>query len=164
MVPGTYGPALTALLVTKLALKSTPNTAVTVTELVPTEVDREPEAIVLVAVPLTEVVTTDVMKHLEAGGMTVPIGNVSDPAPGAADTVPKLQPIVVVTAGVVFTIPAGYGSVKRAVSVAETSAWVFEIEIVNRAVPPAVMLLGVKLLETDGLDKPIVSVSEAVHV
>jgi len=61
----------------------------------------------LVAVPLTELVTTDVMVQVEAGGMTVFTGRVSNPAPGVADTRPPLQPTVVVTAGVVFTNPLG---------------------------------------------------------
>jgi hypothetical protein len=55
-------------------------------------------------------------------------------------------------------------SVNAALSVAETSAWVLTIEIVNSAVPPAIMLLGEKLLEIVGGDRPTVSVSAAVQV
>jgi len=54
--------------------------------------------------------------------------------------------------------------VKRLVSVAETSAWVLEIDIVNTAVPPALMLLREKVFETMGLDAETVSTSAAVHV
>lgn len=63
--PCTAGP-LATLVVVKSALELTPSTAVTVAELVPTEVVREPEAIVFVMVPATELVTTAVNVQLEA--------------------------------------------------------------------------------------------------
>jgi len=97
----------TVLLGLMLTVGTTSITAVTVAELVPTEVVKDPDAMVLVAVPLTELVTTDVMVQVEAGGMTVFTGKVSDPAAGVADTRPPLQPTVVVTTGVVFTNPKG---------------------------------------------------------
>ena len=104
--PATPGP-LATLVVVKSALELTPRTAVTVAELVPTEVVKEPEAIVFVTVPATELVTTAVSVQLEAWGINVPTGSVKDPAPATADTNPALQPVVVVTAGVVLTSPAG---------------------------------------------------------
>ena len=52
---------------------------------------------------------------------------------------------------------------KRLVSVAETSAWVLEIDIVNTAVPPALMLLREKVFETMGLDAETESTSVAVQ-
>jgi hypothetical protein len=55
-------------------------------------------------------------------------------------------------------------SVNAALSVAETSAWVLTIEIVSNAVPPAIILLGEKLFEIIGGDRPTVSVSAAVQV
>jgi hypothetical protein len=54
--------------------------------------------------------------------------------------------------------------VNAALSVAETSAWVLTIEIVSSAVPPAIILLGEKLFEIVGRDRPTVSVSAAVQV
>ena len=55
-------------------------------------------------------------------------------------------------------------SVSAAVKVAPTSAWVFDMEMVNRAVPPAPIVLGEILLEIVGLDNPTVSVSDEVQV
>lgn len=52
----------------------------------------------------------------------------------------------------------------KEVNVADTSACVLEILIVNNAVPPALMVLEEKLLEIVGLDSPTVSVSAAVQV
>ena len=48
-------------------------------------------------------------------------------------------------------------------SVAETSAFEFVIEMVRRAVPPALTDVGEKLFETDGRVCETPSVSEAVH-
>ena len=56
----------TSLLTPRLTTGTTPRTAVTVAELVPTEVVKEPEAIVFVTVPATELVTTAVSVQLEA--------------------------------------------------------------------------------------------------
>lgn len=50
------------------------------------------------------------------------------------------------------------------VNVAETSACVFDIEIVKSVVPPALMVLGEKLFEIVGLAGPTVSVSADVQV
>lgn len=81
--------------------------AVTVDKFEPTEVVKESEAITFVTVPATELVTTAVNVQVEAGGMTVPAGKVSDPALATADTDPALQPIVVVADGLTLTRPAG---------------------------------------------------------
>lgn len=55
-------------------------------------------------------------------------------------------------------------SVKTDDSVADTSAWVFEIVMVNSVVPPALMELSEKLFETVGLDAETRSISTAVQV
>ena len=76
-------------------------------EFSPTDVTKEPEAIVFVAVPTTELVTTAVNVQVDAGGISVPAGNVSDPLLATAVTAPALQPTVVVTDGLVLTRPTG---------------------------------------------------------
>jgi len=48
--------------------------------------------------------------------------------------------------------------------VADTKAWVLEIVIVNKVVPPAFIALREKLFETVGLESETVSISAAVHV
>lgn len=50
------------------------------------------------------------------------------------------------------------------VNVAETSACVFDMEMVSSVVPPALMVLEEKLFEIVGLDRPTVSVSVDVQV
>lgn len=85
----------------------TPSVAVAVVEFVPTEVVREPEAIVFVTVPKIELVTTAVKVQVDPGGITVPTGNVKDPARATAETSPALQPVVVVTEGLELTRPVG---------------------------------------------------------
>ena len=85
----------------------TPSVAVAAKGFAPTEVVKEPEAIVFVTVPTTELVTTAVNVQVEAGGINVPAGNVRDPALATADTDPALQPVVVVTDGLALTRPAG---------------------------------------------------------
>ena len=55
-------------------------------------------------------------------------------------------------------------SVKRADRVADTRAWVLEIVIVNKVVPPAFIELSEKLFETVGREGEIVSVSATVQV
>ena len=47
---------------------------------------------------------------------------------------------------------------------ADTRAWVFEIVMVNRAVPPAFIELREKLFETVGREGETVSISAAVQV
>jgi hypothetical protein len=54
-----------------------------------------------------------------------------------------------------------YESVNNAESVADANACVFVIVIVSKAVPPAEMLLGEKLLAIVGLDKATASISAA---
>ena len=55
-------------------------------------------------------------------------------------------------------------SVKRADKVADTSAWVLEIVMVSRAVPPAFIELREKLFETVGREDVTASISAAVQV
>ena len=50
------------------------------------------------------------------------------------------------------------------VTVADVSAWLLVMEIVSRAVPPALMVLRENVFEMVGLDCETVSISAAVHV
>ena len=143
--------ALDATLVTvRSALAKTLRTAVAVAVFVPTDVVSDPDGIVLVIVPPTELVTATETTQLEPWGIKVPVANVREPRPGVEFAVP----IQVVCAEEVaeLTRPAGYRSVNNADSVADTSACVFVIVMVNSAVPPALMLASEKLLEMTGLD------------
>jgi hypothetical protein len=98
---------LLSLLTVRLTVGITKIAAVAVKEFVPTDVVKAPEAIVFVAVPPSELVTTAVRVQVEAGAITVPMGRVREPAPAAADTAPEVQPTVEVTDGEVLTRPAG---------------------------------------------------------
>ena len=73
----------------------------------PTDVVNEPEGMVFVSVPLTELVTTTVIVHEEAGGINVPAESETDPAPGAAVATPALQPVVVTRGTGALTSPVG---------------------------------------------------------
>ena len=97
----------TVLLGLMLTVGTTPITAVTVDELVPTEVDSAPGAMVFVTVPLVELVTTTVMVQVDACGIKVPIGRLKEPALGAAVATPALQPVVVTDDGVALNNPVG---------------------------------------------------------
>lgn len=142
---------LEATLVTdRSELARTLNTALAVDVLVPTEVVSDPAGIVLVIVPETELVTTTETEQLEPWGIRVPAASVSEPTPGVEFAVP-IQ-LVCATEEVELTNPVGYRSVNSAESVADTSACVFVIVMVNCAVPPALMLASEKLLEITGLD------------
>ena len=134
------------------ALEVTTRTAVAAEALVPTEVVKEPTAIVLVTVPPTELVTTTVTVQVEACGINVPAGRVKEPELGVAVATAPLQPLVRTEEGVALTKPAGYRSVNNDVSVAETSAWVLVMVIVNNAVPPELIDPTEKLLEIVGID------------
>ena len=46
---------------------------------------------------------------------------------------------------------------------ADVSAWLLEMEIVSKAVPPALMVLREKVFEMVGLDGETTSISAAVH-
>ena len=141
------------------ATERTLRTAVAVRELVPTEVVNEPDGMVLVRLPDTELVTTEVTVQLEPGGTTVPDDKVKVPKLAVAAAVPELQ--LVEAADVALTNPTGYASVNKADTVAETSACVLVIVIVNSTVPPALILVSPKLLATVGLEGETVSISEA---
>ena len=146
------------------ALAFTTRTAVATEVLVPTEVVKEPAAIVLVIVPPTELVTTTVTVQVDACGINVPAARVKEPEPGVAVATAPLQPVVKTEEGVALTKPVGYRSVNSDVSVAETSAWVLVMVIVSKAVPPELMEPTEKLLAIVGLDWVTVSMSAAVHV
>ena len=91
----------------RLTAGNTPSTAVTVAELVPTDVVNEPDAIVFVKDPATELVTTAVSVHVEPCAIRVFAGRVNDPPPAIAKTDPLVQPTVVVTEGLALTTPIG---------------------------------------------------------
>ena len=146
------------------ALAVTTRTAVATEVLVPTEVVKEPAAIVLVIVPPNELVTTTVTVQVDACGINVLAARVKEPEPGVAVATAPLQPQVKTEEGGALTKPDGYRSVNSDVSVAETSAWVLVMVIVNKAVPPALIELTEKLFAMVGLDWATVSMSAAVHV
>lgn len=75
---------------------------------------------------------------------------------------PALQ--LVCATDVALTKFDGYWSINGAERVADASAWVLVIVIVSSAVPPALMVLTEKLLETVGLDDDTASVSEAEQI
>ena len=139
-------------------------TAVAVFAFEPTDVTKDPDERTFVSVPETELVTTDVITQLEPGDITVPVGSDKDPAPAAAVTEPDVQPTLLATAGVVFTKPTGYVSVNCALRVADVRALVLDIVIDRRAVPPTLILVTEKLLDTVGVDWVTASMSETVHV
>ena len=97
----------TSLVTPRLTVGTTPITALTVVELVPTEVVNEPGAMVLVTVPPIELVTTTVMVQVDACGIKVPIGRVREPVLGVAVAMPELQPEVRTDEGVALTRPVG---------------------------------------------------------
>lgn len=164
MPPAVPVEELTTLVRVRSALAVTTRTAVATEVLVPTEVVKEPAAMVLVIVPPTELVTTTVVVQVDACGINVPEASVKEPEPGVAVATAPLQPVVKTEEGVALTKPVGYKSVNRDVSVAETSAWVLVMVIVNNAVPPELIDPIEKLLEIAGLDWTTVSISAAVHV
>ena len=162
MVEPAVALALEATLVSvRSALEATERVAVAVLELVPTEVDKEPEGIVLVTVPVMEPVTTLVSVQLSPGGINVPVDKVSEPAPATAVATPALQ--LVCATEVALTKPAGYASVKIDESVAEAKTFVFVIVMVNNVVPPAFIEAEEKLFATVGRDGVTTSTSEAEH-
>ena len=121
----------------KLTAGPTAKVALPTFEFPPTVVVNEPTGIELVTVPASELVTTVVTVQDEFGGMTVPIGNVSVPNPELTDGTPAAQ--LVAAAEVAFTKPAGYASVNTPDNVADVSACVLVIVMVNNEVPPAKM-------------------------
>jgi len=85
----------------------TTRTAVDAFALVPTFVVKEPASMVLVAVPLSELVTTTEMVQVDAGGISVALGSVRKPVLGLAVATPALQPVVAKDDGDALTKPAG---------------------------------------------------------
>ena len=103
--PATALAVLAVLVSVKSAFEATERVAVAVLELVPTEVDKEPEGIVLITVPVIELVTTLVSVQLRPGGIKVPTDKVSVPAPITAVAAPAVQ--LVCATPVALTSPAG---------------------------------------------------------
>ncbi len=127
----------------------------------PTEVTSDPEGMVFVKVPDTELVTTTLNEHEAFGGINVPCAKVTVPNPIVALAVPGLQ--VVEATEPKLTRPGGYVSVKVVDKVADTNACVLVTVIVNKVVPPPEILEGEKLLETTGLEGVTRSPSAAEH-
>ena len=149
----------TVLLGLRLTRGKTLRTATAADALLPTEVVKEPEAIVLVKVPTTELVTTVVKVQLAPGGISVPAARVTVPKFTVALAVPGLQ--LVCAEDEKFTNPTGYTSVKSVEIVADTSACVFVIVIVSSAVPPALIELTENPFAIVGLDGETASLSNA---
>lgn len=89
----------------KSALLVTPRTADTVELLEPTDVVSEPDGIVLVSDPDTELVTTTLSEQEALGGINVPWARVTVPKPIVALAVPGLQ--LVEATELKLTKPAG---------------------------------------------------------
>ena len=98
---------LDSLATLKLTTGVTEIVAVAVEALAPTDVVREPEGIVFVSGPPTELVTTTVTVQVDAWGIKVPDGRDSDPAPAVAVATPALQPVVVTAGVAALTKPVG---------------------------------------------------------
>ena len=77
------------LLRLKSALPSTLKTAVAAVALAPTEVVKDPDGMVFVSVPATELVTTTETEQLDPAGITVPAARVKVPNPTEAVAVPR---------------------------------------------------------------------------
>ncbi|MDO9406217.1 MAG: hypothetical protein Q7T87_19480, partial [Polaromonas sp.] len=73
------------------AIATTLKAAVAGSALVPTDVVKEPEGMVLVNVPATELVTMALITQLPAGGMTELDARVNVPRPAVALTTPDAQ-------------------------------------------------------------------------
>lgn len=76
---------LTVLVIAKSAEGVTVSVAVVAKELEPTEVDKDPAGIELIACGDTIDVTTTDTEQLALGGITVPEATVNRPAPDVAD-------------------------------------------------------------------------------
>ena len=105
--PSTSVLLATTLVTPRVTTGTTPITAETVDEFVPTEVVSEPGAIVLVTVPPTELVTTTEIVQVDAWGIKVAAGKVKEPKPGVAEAMPALQPVVATDDGAALTKPVG---------------------------------------------------------
>jgi hypothetical protein len=154
------------LVVLKMARSAdglTVNVAVIRVGLAPTEVVNEPAGIVLAACGEVTEVTTAETEQLELGAINVPTGNDNWFTPGVAVTAPAIQ-VVAARVVVALIIPNGYTSTKAVLKVAETSLWVLVNVITNNEVPPAVMVVGLKVLETVGRLAVMVSLSGALQV
>ena len=74
-------------------------------ELAPTEVDKEPDGIVLVMAPVAVLVTTLVKVQLSPGGISVPADSVKELEPDTAVALPASQ--LVCATEVELTSPTG---------------------------------------------------------
>ena len=85
----------------------TTRTAVDALALVPRFVVKEPALMVLVTVPPSELVTTTETVQVDAGGINVALGSVTEPELGAAVAAPAIQPVVTTDDGNALTKPDG---------------------------------------------------------
>jgi hypothetical protein len=144
---------LAVLVMAKSAVGLTVSVAITVLEFAPTEVDKEPEGIVLVTCGETP-------EQFAPGGINVPAGNVKLLPPDAATGVDDKQ-VVATNDGLALTNPDWYWSMKGVLKVAETNWWVLVNVITNKDVPPAGIVDGEKVFETVGKLALTVSTSTA---
>jgi hypothetical protein len=154
---------LAVLVMTRSALGFTVRVAVIKLGLAPTEVDNEPAGTVLAACGDVTEVTTAEIEQVPLGAMTVPAATDIWLAPAVA-TGAGPEHVVAGLGVVAFSRPAGYSSMNAVLNVADTSLWVFVKVITNNDVPPAVMVLGVKVLATWGKLAVTGSPSVAVQV
>ena len=85
----------------------TTRTAVDALALVPRFVVKEPALMVLVTVPPSELVTTTETVQVDAGGINVALGSVTESELGAAVAAPAIQPVVTADDGNALTKPDG---------------------------------------------------------
>lgn len=95
--------------------------------------------------------------------MPVPMATVRVPCPAFAASTGDKQVLAGLGVGA-FTKPAGYTSVNRELNVAVANLWVLVKVITNKEVPPALIELGVKVLETCGKLATTASRSATVQV
>jgi hypothetical protein len=148
-----------------ISVTLTVSVAVTKLVFVPTDVDNEPAGIVLstCGAPLALAVTTTETEQLELGGMTVPLTTVSVLWPAVANTL-EFEQLSDALGVVALAKPVGYRSTKAVLNVADTSLCVLVKVITNNDVPPTLIELGAKVLETSGKLGVTASISATVQV
>lgn len=163
MLPAFTLGLLTVLVIAKSADALTVSVAVITLGFAPTAVVNEPAGMVLAASGETSDVTTAEIEQLAPGATTVPTGDNICVPPAVATAAPPEQ--VVATVGVAaLNKPVGYASIKAVLKVAETSLCVLVKVMTSKDVPPAVIVEGLKVLDTKGALAVIVSISATVQV
>lgn len=151
------------LVIAKSAAGFTTSVAVTKLGLAPTEVVKEPAGMVLATCGVEVEVTTADTEQLALGAISVPVASDNCVPPGAATGAGPLQ--VLATSGVAaLNKPVGYSSTKAALKVAVVNLCVFVKVMTSSEVPPALIVLGLNVLDTVGKLAVTVSISAAVQV